>query len=211
MNDDGYIKRVETSLGDIRTTNTENKCDLIITSPPYGDNATTVPYGQYSYLPLQWIDLEDIHDGMIYDPIANTRSIDFRSLGGSLKITDSEVDTLCELSNAFASYAEKLKSEPKDRLQRVTSFVRDLNNSLTGILNSLSAEGVMVWILGNRTVGGHEVPFDQILIELFEARGSKHICTLTRSIPTKRMALKNNSSNTMSRERIVVMRKTEAR
>ena len=32
--------------------------DLIVTSPPYGDNNTTVPYGQYSYLPLQWIDLE---------------------------------------------------------------------------------------------------------------------------------------------------------
>ncbi|MFZ6820556.1 hypothetical protein [Undibacterium sp. Ji22W] len=26
--------------------------DLIITSPPYGDNQTTIPYGQYSYLPL---------------------------------------------------------------------------------------------------------------------------------------------------------------
>src|SRR5690606_11058268 len=36
--------------------------DLLVTSPPYGDNKTTVTYGQYSYLPLQWIDLKDIDD-----------------------------------------------------------------------------------------------------------------------------------------------------
>ena len=36
--------------------------DLLVTSPPYGDNTSTVPYGQYSYLPLQWIDLHDIDE-----------------------------------------------------------------------------------------------------------------------------------------------------
>lgn len=36
------------------------KFDVILTSPPYGDNHTTVTYGQYSYLPLSWIDLKDI-------------------------------------------------------------------------------------------------------------------------------------------------------
>ena len=29
--------------------------DLICTSPPYGDNHTTVTYGQFSILPLLWI------------------------------------------------------------------------------------------------------------------------------------------------------------
>ncbi len=38
----------------------ENSVDLIITSPPYGDNATTITYGQYSVLPLRWIPLSDI-------------------------------------------------------------------------------------------------------------------------------------------------------
>ena len=40
----------------------EDGHDLLITSPPYGDNTSTVPYGQYSYLPLQWIDLHDIDE-----------------------------------------------------------------------------------------------------------------------------------------------------
>lgn len=29
--------------------------DLVITSPPYGDSRTTVAYGQFSRLPLQWL------------------------------------------------------------------------------------------------------------------------------------------------------------
>lgn len=29
-----------------------NYFDITITSPPYGENATTVPYGQFSMLPL---------------------------------------------------------------------------------------------------------------------------------------------------------------
>jgi len=207
LKDDKYIHRIDLNLNDIRTVKTNDKCDLIITSPPYGDNATTVPYGQYSYLPLQWIDLDDISDGITYDPLASTHAIDSASLGGSKKISDEEIDSIKKLSNSFSQYAENIKDEPRDRISRVASFMRDLNCGLPSILNSLATNGLMVWILGNRTVGGHEVPFDQILTELLHAHGASHVCTLTRTIPTKRMALKNNRSNTMSRERIVVMRK----
>ena len=38
----------------------ENSIDLIFTSPPYGDNHTTVTYGQYSILQLKWMNLKDI-------------------------------------------------------------------------------------------------------------------------------------------------------
>lgn len=35
----------------------DSSVDLVITSPPYGDSRTTVAYGEYSRLSLQWIDL----------------------------------------------------------------------------------------------------------------------------------------------------------
>ncbi|XZJ61947.1 hypothetical protein ACSXEL_17120 (plasmid) [Clostridium perfringens] len=35
-----------------------NSFDLLITSPPYGDSKTTVAYGQFSRLSLQWLNLE---------------------------------------------------------------------------------------------------------------------------------------------------------
>ena len=37
----------------------ENKCDLVVTSPPYGDHGTTVAYGQFSRHPGTWIELEN--------------------------------------------------------------------------------------------------------------------------------------------------------
>src|SRR5699024_9915580 len=36
----------------------EGTFDLVVTSPPYGDSKTTVAYGQFSRLSLQWLDLE---------------------------------------------------------------------------------------------------------------------------------------------------------
>lgn len=36
--------------------------DLIITSPPYGDSRTTVAYGEYSRLSLQWINLFELSE-----------------------------------------------------------------------------------------------------------------------------------------------------
>jgi hypothetical protein len=59
--------------------------DLLVTSPPYGDNKTTVPYGQHSFLPLQWIDLSDISNDLDASCISSTHEIDSRSLGGSLR------------------------------------------------------------------------------------------------------------------------------
>jgi len=67
LTDDGkYRGRVKIVYGNTAVKmsapdwNEDAKCDLVVTSPPYGDNQTTVPYGQAAWLPLQWIDIEDI-------------------------------------------------------------------------------------------------------------------------------------------------------
>ena len=39
-----------------------NSDDLVITSPPYGDSRTTVAYGEYSRLSLQWLGLFDLSE-----------------------------------------------------------------------------------------------------------------------------------------------------
>jgi hypothetical protein len=64
-----------------------------------------------------------------------------------------------------------------------------------------------VWVLGNRRVAGMQVPLDCILRELLENHGAKLVVKLSRRIPSKRMALKNNIAKTMSAESILVMRK----
>ena len=63
-----------------------NKVDILITSPPYGDNQTTVPYGLFSSLALRWIDQNDLDlEGWELD---NYSVIDSHSLGSKVKPTD---------------------------------------------------------------------------------------------------------------------------
>jgi DNA methylase len=59
--------------------------DLLVTSPPYGDNVTTVPYGQHAFLPLQWIELSDIDEAITSEYLKTTHEIDARSLGEAVK------------------------------------------------------------------------------------------------------------------------------
>lgn len=213
LNNEGYLSRgwyrrqVGVTLGDTRRVEQRNLSDIILTSPSYGDNATTVPYGQYSYLPLQWIVLEDIDASATPDYLRTTHEVDARSLGGSKRIERAECEALADRSPAFRDYIEMLRGQPAERTKRVVAFFRDLDACLGPILNGLRPGGLIVWILGNRKVGGRRVPLDSILAELMETQHATLLCKLTRRISSKRMAPKNNIAETMSHEAILVMRK----
>jgi tRNA G10 N-methylase Trm11 len=202
-----YQQEITVSLADVRTVKSKADLDIIITSPPYGDNATTVPYGQYSYLPLQWVDLRDIDDDIDDNCLVSTHEIDSRSLGGRKQVKKEVADGLKDRSPAFRDYIKDLNEQPRDRTLRVTAFFRDLDGCLCPIVESLRPGGLMVWTLGNRKVGGKRVPLDRILEELLRVHHVSLLCNLTRRIPSKRMALKNNITDTMSSETILVMRK----
>ena len=66
--------------------------NLLVTSPPYGDNQTTVTYGQFSYLPLQWIPFEDIDESIELDYLKTTQEIDSKSLGGQIRNNIKDIE-----------------------------------------------------------------------------------------------------------------------
>lgn len=202
-----YQRAIAVSLADIRKVKGKADLDIVVTSPPYGDNATTVPYGQYSYLPLQWVDLQDIDGNIDDDCLASTCEIDTRSLGGSKRVKKEEANHIKDRSPAFRNYIKSLDGQPRDRALRVTAFFRDLDGCLDPILNGLRPGGLMVWTLGNRKVGGKRVPLDRILADMLKSHNATLLCKLTRRISSKRMAPKNNIADTMSSETILVMRK----
>ena len=202
-----YQREIAVSLADVRNVQGQADLDIVVTSPPYGDNTSTVPYGQYSYLPLQWVDLWDIDVNIDADCLASTHEIDTRSLGGSKRVKTEEADYIKDRSPAFRNYIRSLAEQPRDRALRVTAFFRDLDACLRPILKSLRPGGLMVWTLGNRKVGGKRVPLDRILADLLRARHASLLCKLTRRISSKRMAPKNNIAETISNETILVMRK----
>lgn len=202
-----YLASVDVKLCDVRRSSAVHDLDLIVTSPPYGDNTTTVPYGQYSYLPLQWIDLSDIDNDLDDSVLRSTHEIDSRSLGGSRRGSLADSNRLEESAESYRHCVAKLKNAPRDRIARVAAFFRDLDASLKPIMQRLKPGGLAVWTLGNRQVGGIRIPLDRILEEMLAAQNGALVCKLARRIPSKRMALKNNVAETMTNEAILVIRK----
>ncbi len=204
-----YKPTIEINFQDARTTKASQNalCDAIITSPPYGDNTTTVPYGQFSYLPLQWIDILDIDPEITPEYIQSAYGIDAKSLGGSKKVLSSEKEFLCDISPALKRYIDQLATHPADREKRILAFFRDFHSCLLPTCEMLKENGKMVWILGNRQVGGIQVPFDQILPDMLQKYNIHLETSLIRPIPGKRMASKNNISDTISKEIVLIFTK----
>lgn len=181
--------------------------DLLITSPPYGDGTTTVPYGQYSYLPLQWIDRSDIAESADEFFLNSTHEIDSRSLGGSQQNAIARVEPLLHQSPTLAKYLSALKDHPRDRSMRVAAFFADFAPVLDTIVARMRPCGYMIWTVGNRRVGGIPQPLDEILSELLKQRGCIQVTKLERTIPSKRMASRNSISQTMRQEHVLLMRR----
>ncbi|MDL1986892.1 MAG: site-specific DNA-methyltransferase [Deltaproteobacteria bacterium] len=203
-----YIGKIDVRLknaASIPVCSSQGKYDLLVTSPPYGDNVTTVPYGQYSYLPLQWIDFKDIARNADKRCLITTHAIDIQSLGGSRKLVNKWEQELSDLSLAFGNFIKSLKGD--ERAKKVTAFCRDLYRCLKPILSSLKPNSYMFWTLGNRRVAGKVVPLDNILRDFLESSGSVFVDKIDRIIPSKRMAVKNSIADTMKSETVLIMRK----
>ena len=149
------------------------KFDLLVSSPPYGDNHTTVTYGQHSYLQLQWIDSSDLDFSIDYDYLRSTQEIDRQSLGGridSKKLTKK----LSEILNNIPSLKEfydNLPHQERPLYNKTISFIQDFEKSLDVIVRSMKEKAFYVWTIGNRNVNKREIPNDKILIDLMRNKG----------------------------------------
>lgn len=177
------------------------KIDLVVTSPPYGDSKTTVAYGQFSRLSLQWLDMYD--NDVIKD-------IDKMSLGG-IPVKKINFNT-----NSISLNRTLIEVEKKSlkRAREVASFYLDLEKCLENLSLVMKKNGHMCFVVGNRTVKGLRMPTDMILTELAESVGFTHVKTIIRNIPSKKMPSKNSPTNvkgvkgqTMSKECIVILKK----
>lgn len=209
MNNEPTGRRCDVEA-EVRWGNTKNsiesdRCfDLLVSSPPYGDNHTTVTYGQTSYLPLQWIDPNDL--SCPFDYIKTTQEIDRQSLGG--KMNKKEILASAELlfakTPSLKSFFESIPSDEQSKYYKTLSFVLDFDESLDSIISSMKDDAFYIWTIGNRFVGNREIPNDQILVDLMEARGIQLFERAERQILNKKQPKKNNYSNTMEKEHILI-------
>lgn len=208
VKDGKYAKDVEVVWGDsLKAINTEKSFDLLITSPPYGDNQTTVTYGQFSYLPLQWIPIEDIDDKIKLNYLKTIQQIDSNSLGGKM-IEDfsNKKEYIFQKSETVKQLFDTFNTEEQKKAKKVINFVHDLDKTIDNLLVKLNEGAYMVWTVGNRNVNKRVVQNDNILIDLLSSKGVKLITDLERDILSKRMPGRNNFSNTMNKEKILIFK-----
>jgi hypothetical protein len=182
--------------------------DLIITSPPYGDNKSTVPYGQFSYLQLRWIPETELPLGVAV--FQNAYSIDGRSLGGSLRGSLEHMERLSILSPSAKSFIDKLAPLcRRDLMSKTLAFLRDYERSLASASNLLRPGGYAIWTLGDRAVGGVRLPLGDITTELLKNSGIHVQGYVQRAIPQKRTPQRNSQGSTIDRERVLITRKVQ--
>lgn len=189
-------------MSDIRSAELPHNLrhQILITSPPYGDNHTTIPYGQFSFLSLQWIPIEDLPVGTSKLAFLNSNSIDRESLGGSLKDITHKEEQLIKISNTYREFIEHVKiNEKGERCRKVTSFMYDFYQALQHIRN-VNHTAHWVFTTGNRTVANITVPFDKILEDMVKSLNGIIITSITRKLPGKRMPARNNFSKTINSE-----------
>ncbi|MGV8005178.1 DNA methyltransferase [Photorhabdus temperata subsp. temperata] len=190
-----------------KTMKKNSQCDLLVSSPPYGDNNTTVTYGQFSYLSLKWIDERDIDNLEIKGLLENQNKIDSSSLGGSLRQASEKLEFLRCKSPSLIRAVNEIQEINPDNIKKLITFIFDLDLALDNSLLNLRDNAYMIWTLGNRRISNIEIPLDSIMKELLEYKGCSFIHQIEREIPSKRMAIKNNIASTMDKELILMMRK----
>jgi len=208
-----YNREVEIMLADTQSVikAAKYKCqfDLLVSSPPYGDNKSTIPYGQHSFLPLQWIDMKDIVPNLDNTFLQSTHHIDTMSIGGRTRtIAQRDQDYLFEISPRLKWFIGELKQGHTHKVNKVLNFFLDIDKSFHHIAQSMAINSYSIWTIGNRNVGGIEVPNDLIMRDFLEAKEFTYITKIERTILNKKMPSKNNYSQTMKTEKILILRKS---
>jgi hypothetical protein len=207
-----YRGRVKLIRGDVRDVQPARlAADVVLSSPPYGDNGTTMPYGQQSFLPLKWVEVDDVDPSFDVALRESARRLDGRSLGGSLRVNPAAVGLAVERSPALGRVLRRLRHERIPRL-RIGSFFADLDGALDRVVTGAADDAHLVLTLGDRTVAGCRVANTTILCELLESRGCALLTTLQRPVKrNKRMAVRNGYSQTIRSETVLIMRRQTRR
>ena len=206
ISNDKYIKDCDVVWGNsLYEIKTNKSFDLMVTSPPYGDNQTTVTYGQFSYLPLQWIPLNDIDENIDFDYLRTIQEIDSNSLGGkTIPDLNHHKKQLFEKSKTLKLLFDSFSLEEDRKARRLINFYHDLDITIDNILSKLNKNSFLVWTVGNRSVNKRVVRNDMIISELLYSKNVSLVTDLERDILGKRMPGRNNFSDTMSKEKILI-------
>ena len=174
---------------------------MVITSPPYGDNQTTVPYGLFSSLALRWINPIDLDlEGWELD---NYSVIDSHSLGSHAKhfcLNAFQQELLDPYINNISDH----------KIKKVKTFFYDYFEFLD--LSTEATDKYIVMTVGNRTVDRVRIDMAHITACYLQEKGFVEYQTVSRDILNKRTPpltskVKNAPVESMCKEYVLIYKK----
>lgn len=184
----------------------DNSIDLVITSPPYGDSRSTIPYGEFSRLPLLWL-------GAKYPSSVNIADIDKSLLGGT-KFKKGFSNTL--ISKTLKNSLEIIKEQDMARAADVYGFYFDLDKSMDTITRKMRVNGYQCWAVENRNVKMVNLKNNKILEELGKQYGLQHVYTINSHTCHKTISTAHEHVNAaiekavpLSNSHIIILRKVQ--
>ena len=160
------------------------KFKIICTSPPYGDNSTTVTYGQSSILSLKWMDIKDLSCEL--ETLYKYSTIDRMGIGGEKRV-------ICNTQNieSLNNYLSKISATKR---AKVINFFEDYYVVLKSMESCLAQDGYLIMTVGNRSIDAIKQPLDEVTIEIAEKLGLKVISKFNRNILNKKTPLTLSSA-----------------
>jgi len=169
----------------------DESVDLIVTSPPYGEERNTISYTRWSKLSSLWLGYES----------SFIRRIEKASLGGrDHPNLETSSQTLNETLQTVAKSDIKLA-------KAAAQYFRDYYKSLEEMYRVLNEGHFCCIVVGNRSIKRKRIPMDIITREFGEEIGFIHIKTHYRKIPTKALPWVCAKGETIARENVIILKK----
>jgi len=169
----------------------DNSVDLIVTSPPYGEERNTISYTRWSKLSSLWLGYES----------SFIRRMEKVSLGGR---DDPYLETPSQTLNEILKETANKDSE---LAKAAASFFNDYYRCLEEMHRVLRKERFCCIVIGNRSLKRQRVPMDIITREFGNRVGFAHEKTYYRKIPTKAIPWVCAKGETIARENVVILKK----
>jgi len=168
----------------------DESVDLVVTSPPYGEESHTMSYSRFTKLSLLWL-------GFSSRDVSTTTS---KSLGGKLTVFRN-------LSLSSDELYSRLFQKEKERAKEVFSFFWDYKKCLNEIYRVLEYGGSACIVIGDRSASGIKVSNGEITKELAKIAGFSHKATYHRRIPKKVLPRSDYKVDLINEESIIIFKK----
>jgi len=178
---------------DLKGVGPSQGIDIIVTSPPYGEEKNTIGYHRWAKIMAYWV-------GFSRDKMKNSEEL---TLGFKPNIA---ADIPSKTAISFVNLVKE-KSKRESRAANLASFFYDYNETIMQMAKWLKSRGIATIVVGNRLVSGHRIAMDRVTVDLAEQNGFKEEKTFYRDIPNTVMPKRIPEGETIARESIIILRK----